>query len=64
MSASPSTSSEQQTDSADLARFGYQQELKRGLGLFSTWAVCCSLEVLGLALIRWSSRRGPAQNEA
>src|SRR5262244_3173640 len=42
MSASPSTSSEQQTDSADLARFGYQQELKRGLGLFSTWAVAFS----------------------
>src|SRR5499427_5986778 len=42
MSASPSTSSEQQTDAADLARFGYKQELKRGLGLFSSWAVAFS----------------------
>jgi amino acid transporter len=42
MSASPGTSSEQQTDAADLARFGYQQELKRGLGLFSSWAVAFS----------------------
>src|SRR5499426_4111978 len=42
MSASPSTSSEQQTDSADLARFGYKQELKRGLGTFSSWAVAFS----------------------
>src|SRR5215467_14577403 len=42
MSASRGTSSEQQTDAADLARFGYQQELKRGLGLFSSWAVAFS----------------------
>ena len=42
MSASPGTSSEHQTDAADLARFGYQQELKRGLGLFSSWAVAFS----------------------
>jgi amino acid transporter len=42
MSASPGTTSEQQTDAADLARFGYQQELKRGLGLFSSWAVAFS----------------------
>jgi amino acid transporter len=42
MSASPGTSSESQTDAADLARFGYQQELKRGLGLFSSWAVAFS----------------------
>src|SRR5690348_13141389 len=42
MSASPSTSSDQQTDAADLARFGYKQELKRGLGLFSSWAVAFS----------------------
>jgi amino acid transporter len=41
-SASPSTSSDHSTDSADLARFGYKQELKRGLGLFSTWAVAFS----------------------
>ena len=42
MSASPGTSSDQQSDAADLARFGYQQELKRGLGLFSSWAVAFS----------------------
>src|SRR5690348_11058830 len=42
MSASPGTSSDQQADAADLARFGYQQELKRGLGLFSSWAVAFS----------------------
>jgi amino acid transporter len=41
-SASPGTSSDHQTDAADLARFGYQQELKRGLGLFSSWAVAFS----------------------
>jgi amino acid transporter len=42
MSASPGTTSDHQTDAADLARFGYQQELKRGLGLFSSWAVAFS----------------------
>src|SRR5499427_2971681 len=42
MSASPGTSSDHQTDAADLARFGYQQELKRGLGTFSSWAVAFS----------------------
>jgi amino acid transporter len=42
MSASPSTSSDHQADAADLARFGYKQELKRGLGLFSSWAVAFS----------------------
>src|SRR5215468_9654729 len=42
MSASPGTSSDHQTDAADLARFGYRQELKRGLGLFSSWAVAFS----------------------
>ena len=29
-------------DAADLARFGYKQELKRGLGLFSSFAVAFS----------------------
>ena len=29
-------------DSADLARFGYKQELRRGLGLFSSFAVAFS----------------------
>src|SRR5262249_30203900 len=42
MSASPGTSSDHQTDAADLARFGYKQELKRGLGTFSSWAVAFS----------------------
>jgi len=42
MSASPGTTSDHQTDAADLARFGYKQELKRGLGLFSSWAVAFS----------------------
>jgi amino acid transporter len=42
MSASPGTSSDQQADAADLLRFGYQQELKRGLGLFSSFAVAFS----------------------
>jgi len=42
MSASPGTPSDHQADAADLARFGYKQELKRGLGLFSSWAVAFS----------------------
>src|SRR5437660_9688197 len=42
MSASPGTSSDHQADAADLARFGYKQELRRGLGLFSSWAVAFS----------------------
>jgi len=32
----------QEQDAADLARFGYKQELKRGLGLFSSFAVAFS----------------------
>src|SRR6201982_1059112 len=32
----------QERDSADLARFGYSQELKRALGLFSSFAVAFS----------------------
>jgi len=31
-----------EADAADLARFGYKQELKRGLGLFSSFAVAFS----------------------
>jgi amino acid transporter len=42
MSASHELSSEQQTDSADLAQFGYRQELKRSLGIFSSFAVAFS----------------------
>jgi amino acid transporter len=42
MSVSRGISTDQHSDAADLARFGYQQELKRGLGLFSSWAVAFS----------------------
>jgi len=41
VSASPDVSSHER-DSADLARFGYQQELKRSLGTFSSFAVAFS----------------------
>jgi amino acid transporter len=41
MSVSPGVS-DQQHDAADLARFGYKQELRRGLGLFSSFAVAFS----------------------
>ncbi len=41
MSAESHATSDQQ-DSADLARFGYKQELKRGLGPFSSFAVAFS----------------------
>jgi amino acid transporter len=39
MSAEPQATD---SDSADLARFGYKQELKRGLGIFSSFAVAFS----------------------
>ncbi len=42
MSTSPGVSSNTETDAADLASFGYKQELKRGLGLFSSFAVAFS----------------------
>ncbi len=42
MSASTPVSSRHERDSADLAQFGYQQELKRGLGTFSSFAVAFS----------------------
>src|ERR1700677_4468292 len=43
MSADISSSeSSSERDSADLARFGYKQELKRSLGLFSSFAVAFS----------------------
>src|SRR6476660_6937799 len=42
MSSGTQASGEQERDTADLARFGYKQELKRGLGLFSSWAVAFS----------------------
>src|SRR5262249_4380496 len=41
MSAESQATSDQ-SDSADLAQFGYQQELKRQLGLGSVWAVAFS----------------------
>ena len=42
MSTGTDLSGEQERDSADLARFGYKQELKRSLGLFSSFAVAFS----------------------
>ncbi len=42
MSASPEVSSGPDRDSADLAKFGYKQELKRSLGTFSSFAVAFS----------------------
>src|SRR5947208_2795069 len=42
MSSETQASSGQERDSADLARFGYRQELKRSLGLFSSFAVAFS----------------------
>src|SRR6266478_338504 len=42
MSTGTQTSSGQERDSADLARFRYKQELKRSLGLFSSFAVAFS----------------------
>ena len=39
MSASQEVSTGQDQDSADLAKFGYKQELKRSLGTFSSFAV-------------------------
>src|ERR1043166_8273229 len=41
-SETQAASSGQERDSEDLARFGYSQELKRSLGLFSSWAVAFS----------------------
>src|SRR5499425_828136 len=42
MSTGTQVSGGQERDSADLARFGYSQELKRSLGLFSSFAVAFS----------------------
>jgi hypothetical protein len=42
MSATPEVASGHERDTADLARFGYQQELKRSLGTFSSFAVAFS----------------------
>jgi urea carboxylase system permease len=42
MSTNTQLPSGQEQDAADLARFGYKQELKRGLGLFSSFAVAFS----------------------
>jgi amino acid transporter len=42
MSASTPVSSGHERDSADLARFGYKQELRRSLGTFSSFAVAFS----------------------
>ena len=42
MSATTEPTGGQERDSADLAQFGYQQELKRSLGTFSSFAVAFS----------------------
>jgi amino acid transporter len=42
MSTGTQAPSGQERDTADLLRFGYKQELKRGLGLFSSFAVAFS----------------------
>ncbi len=42
MSTGTQVSGGHERDTADLARFGYKQELKRGLGLFSSFAVAFS----------------------
>jgi urea carboxylase system permease len=42
VSASPEVSTGHDPDSADLAKFGYKQELKRSLGTFSSFAVAFS----------------------
>jgi urea carboxylase system permease len=42
MSATTEQTGGQERDSADLAQFGYQQELKRSLGTFSSFAVAFS----------------------
>jgi urea carboxylase system permease len=42
MAANTDLSGGQERDSADLARFGYKQELKRSLGTFSSFAVAFS----------------------
>ena len=42
MSASDARTTGHERDSADLARFGYRQELKRSLGVFSSFAVAFS----------------------
>jgi len=42
MSTGTKVSGGQERDSADLARFGYKQELRRSLGLFSSFAVAFS----------------------
>ncbi len=42
MSATEASPTGHERDSADLARFGYKQELKRSLGMFSSFAVAFS----------------------
>jgi len=42
VSTSPDVTSGHDRDAADLAKFGYQQELKRSLGMFSSFAVAFS----------------------
>ena len=42
MGSTGTPASQHEHDAADLARFGYKQELKRSLGLFSSFAVAFS----------------------
>src|ERR1700745_3072967 len=42
MGSEAQATSGQERDAAALARFGYSQELKRSLGLFSSWSVAFS----------------------
>ena len=42
MAPSPGLHADAERDAADLAKFGYKQELKRALGTFSSFAVAFS----------------------
>jgi len=44
---STDVSGEQDRDSADLARFGYRQELKRSLGVPILWTVMIFIVLIG-----------------
>jgi hypothetical protein len=59
------TPREASRDEADLARFGYKQELRRSLGVFSSFAVAFSYisPSTGIfALFSWASRQSAASS--
>ena len=68
------TAAEAARDEADLARFGYKQELRRSLGVFSSFAVAFSyispstgiftLFALGLTTIGGFPRRSSTRQRA